>query len=110
MLRLAVERAVPIDPEPGEVGERRRDIGLARAAAVDIVDTEAETPPGAARGIVGEQRAIGVAEVELAGRTRRETGQQETAESSCCGMSRLRSEELQVGKGCFSTGSTPGAP
>src|SRR3546814_5251009 len=81
MLRLAVERAVPIDPEPGEVGERRRDIGLARAAAVDIVDTEAETPSGAARGIVGEQRAIGVAEVELAGRTRRETGQHETAES-----------------------------
>src|SRR3546814_8171067 len=56
MLRLAVERAVPIDPEPGEVGERRRDIGLARAAAVDIVDTEAETPSGAARGIVGEDR------------------------------------------------------
>src|SRR3546814_12668008 len=56
MLRLAVERAVPIDPEPGEVGERRRDIGLARAAAVDIVDTEAETPSGEIGRASGRER------------------------------------------------------
>src|SRR3546814_19334791 len=41
MLRLAVERAVPIDPEPGAVGARRRDIGTPRPAALANVHPEA---------------------------------------------------------------------
>src|SRR3546814_3149101 len=48
---------------------------LARPAAVDIVDADTQAPAGAARGIMGEQRAIGVAEVERAGRAGRESGQ-----------------------------------
>ena len=73
--RLAYGVAVPIEAEPFEVGERCRDIIFARTAAVDIVDADAEKPARAARGNVRKHRAIGVAEVELAGRAGGETRQ-----------------------------------
>ena len=73
--RLAHRIAVPVDPEPGEVGERGADIILARSAAVDIVDADQELPARAARRVMREHRAIGVAEVELAGRAGGEAGQ-----------------------------------
>src|SRR3546814_16708690 len=72
---LAYGVAVPIEAEPFEVGERCRDIIFARTAAVDIVDADAEKPARAARGNVRKHRAIGVAEVELAGRAGGETRQ-----------------------------------
>src|SRR3546814_9924552 len=71
------------------VGERCRDIIFARPAAVDIVDAEAEKPARAARGNLRKHRAIGVAEVELAGRAGGETRQHSHRhESICCGESK----------------------
>src|SRR3546814_15884124 len=84
MLRLAVERAVPIDPEPREVGERRRDIGLARAAAVYIVDTAPAPPSCSALCLVRHPRAISFSLLELAGLTPRETGPLDPSQSSFC--------------------------
>lgn len=85
-LRLAHRVAVPSDAEPSEVRQRSDDIGLARAAAVDIVDAEPEAPARAPRRVTGEQRAIGMAEVQLAGRAGREAGQHGARfESICCG-------------------------
>ena len=52
MRRLAHRIAVRVEPEPGEVGERGRDIVLARPAAVDIVDPQQETA------ICGAGRAV----------------------------------------------------
>src|SRR3546814_16000032 len=75
MPRLAHRIAVPADPQPGELGDRRRDMRLARPAAVAIVDADTAAPAGAARGIMDEKPAIGVAEVARAGRAGPGSGQ-----------------------------------
>src|SRR3546814_11920173 len=68
MVGLAHRRAIPLEPEPVEVGDRGGNMLFARAGAVDIVDAEQERAAGAVRGIVRPNRAIGVAEGEFAGR------------------------------------------
>lgn len=80
--RLPHRIAVPIEPEPGEVGERCADIILARAATVDIVDADPELSARIARRIMREHRAIGVAEMELAGRAGGEAGQHKAGKIS----------------------------
>src|SRR3546814_17863610 len=58
---------------------------FARAGAVDIVDAEQERAAGAVRGIVRQNRAICVAEVEFAGRAGGEEGKHGAgAESRYC--------------------------
>jgi hypothetical protein len=85
--RLAHRVAVAIDPEPIEVGQRCRDIVLARTAAVDIVDADAKAAAAAARRRMRERSAIGVAEVQLARRTGCEARQHGRAgESICCAV------------------------
>src|SRR3546814_5568973 len=85
MVGLAHRRAIPLEPEPVEVGDRGGNMLFARAGAVDIVDAEQERAAGAVRGIVRQNRAIGVAEVEFAGRAGGEAGQHGAgAESRYC--------------------------
>ena len=61
MRRLTHRRAIAVDPEPVEIGQRRCDIFLTRTAAVDIVDTNAKAAAGAARRRMRKRGAIGVA-------------------------------------------------
>jgi len=73
MLRLPTHRLFPVEAEPGEVVvDCRFEFGTA-ARAVDVLDAEEEA---AFRGLgyaPAEQRGIGMAEVEMACRTGRES-------------------------------------
>ena len=64
-VRLEDGIAVPGQAEPVEICEDGIDMFGARAAGVDIVDAHDEAPIGVARGVMREDRGIGVAEMEF---------------------------------------------
>ena len=72
MLRLAADRFLPRQPEPGEVREDRRLVFRAAAGRVDVLDAQQEAPVCGAAGRVTGERRKGVAEVQFAVRRGRE--------------------------------------
>jgi hypothetical protein len=66
--------AVPIEPEPTHPVEDRLDRRLGRARAVGILDAEQELAAMMPREEQVEQRGARAANVEIAGRRRREPG------------------------------------
>ena len=67
MLGLAVDRAVPGQPQPAEVvDDLRLELG-ARALEIGILHAQQEPPAGGARHVVREDRREGVAEVQRPG-------------------------------------------
>ncbi len=65
---------VPLDSEPAEILDDRIDMIGAGSARVDILDPKQEGASSAAREIVGEQGRESVAQMQLPGRARRESG------------------------------------
>src|SRR5580693_8423205 len=74
MLRLHPDVAVPIEPEPGEVVDNRRRELRAAAPGIDVLQPQQEFPARFPRPPPGEQRRMGVAQMQAAGRTGREPG------------------------------------
>ena len=73
MLGLPAHRLFPPHAEPREVLVDRGLELAARPSAVDVLDAEEEASPTARRGVEGEKRRVGVSEVEVTVRARRET-------------------------------------
>ena len=73
-LKLADRLAVPIQPQPFEPVENRLDRGLRRALAVGVLDAQQELAAEALGVEPVEQRGARAADVQKAGRRRRETG------------------------------------
>ncbi len=74
MRRLPPHRPVPVEAEPGEIGERRLGELGAAACRIDVLETEEKASTGLACAPPGEQGGKSVAEMEVAGRTRSEAG------------------------------------
>ena len=72
VLGLAAYRPVPVDAQPGEVLEDRLLEGRPAARTVDVLDAQQEAAALGAGIGPGDQRRIGVAEVHVARRRRRE--------------------------------------
>jgi hypothetical protein len=73
MVGLAAHRSFPIEAEPGKVvGEVGLEFGAA-AGAVDILDAEQKPAGILLRRAITQERGIGVAEMEMACRTWRES-------------------------------------
>src|SRR5207302_7358681 len=64
---------VPIHPEPAQILELLLERLLGRALAIGVVDAQDEGPAAMAREKPGEQPRSNVADMQRAGRTRRET-------------------------------------
>src|SRR3546814_8151340 len=74
MRRLAPHRAVPVEPQPGQIlQDAVGELGPA-AAGVDVLDAQQEMAARGARRLAGEQGRPGVSEMQPAGRARREAG------------------------------------
>ena len=72
MFGLAPRGRLPFKPEPGAVFLDRCFELIPRAARIDILDAQQETPAALAREIEIEERRIGVAEVQMTIGRRRE--------------------------------------
>jgi hypothetical protein len=60
------------EPEPEQVLRDPGDERLPRTSSVEILDPQQKPPARSARGVMGEDRREGVAEMEPPGRARRE--------------------------------------
>ena len=72
MLGLAADLAVPVDAEPGQVLVDALLELRPAALAVDVLDPQQEAPARIARRLVAEQGRVGVTQMEVAARARRE--------------------------------------
>jgi hypothetical protein len=72
MIGLAPDGAVPLDADPAQVLEDALLELRPAALPVDVLDPEQEPAARHPRRLVGEQRGIGVAQVQVAGRAGRE--------------------------------------
>jgi hypothetical protein len=74
MFRLPAHRFRPVEPEPAEVLQiAGLDLGTA-ARDVDILDAEQEAASLPRRRFRGEERRIGMPQMQVAGRRGREAG------------------------------------
>ncbi|GAB2178200.1 hypothetical protein DLREEDagr8_37580 [Dongia sp. agr-C8] len=73
MVRLAAHRFFPIEAKPMKIVEDRALEFPLAAGAVDVLDAEQETAICLARGAMAEQGGMGMAEMEKACRTGRES-------------------------------------
>ena len=72
-LRLDQHRLVPVEAEPAQVLEDPVDELGPAARLVEILDPQPELAAALARPSMAERRAVGMAEMQPAGRRRRET-------------------------------------
>src|SRR5439155_20703455 len=74
MLRLAADRPVPREAEPRQVGNDRSGKMRSAPGVVDVLDAQEKPPTGRTRRFPAIERRADMAEMEIAGRARREPG------------------------------------